>query len=34
MKQSLVSKWAWFVALWLASVLALGVVAYAIKLVI
>ncbi|HCI06077.1 MAG TPA: DUF2474 domain-containing protein [Sulfitobacter sp.] len=34
MKSSLVSKWVWFAALWLASVLVLSVVAYAIKLVI
>lgn len=34
MKHSMLSKWAWFVALWLASVLTLGIVAYAIKLVI
>lgn len=34
MKQSLLSKWLWFAGLWLASVLALGVVAYAIKLVV
>lgn len=34
MKRSLLSKWFWFVGLWIASVLALGVVAYAIKLVI
>jgi hypothetical protein len=27
-------KWLWFVGLWLGSVLALGIVAYAIKLVI
>ncbi|MFY9239952.1 MAG: DUF2474 family protein [Roseovarius sp.] len=27
-------KWLWFVGLWLGSVLALGVVAYAIKLII
>lgn len=34
MKYSLLSKWAWFVALWFGSVIVLGVVAYAIKLVI
>ncbi len=34
MKHSLVRKWLWFVGLWVASVLALAVVAYAIKLVI
>jgi len=34
MKYPLLSKLAWFVALWLASVTVLGVVAYAIKLVI
>lgn len=34
MKHPLLLKWAWFVTLWLASVVALGVVAYAIKLVI
>jgi len=34
MKQTLVTKWAWFLALWLASVVVLGLVAYAIKLVI
>tara|TARA_R100000687_G_C6435037_1_gene157681 strand:- start:715 stop:819 length:105 start_codon:yes stop_codon:yes gene_type:complete len=34
MKHPLLSKWLWFAGLWLASVLALGVVAYAIKLVV
>lgn len=34
MKYPLLSKWVWFLALWLASVIVLGVVAYAIKLVI
>lgn len=34
MNQSLLSKWTWFVGLWLASVLALGIVAYAIRLVL
>lgn len=34
MKQTLVSKLLWFAGLWLVSVLALGVVAYAIKLVV
>ena len=34
MKYSLLSKWMWFAALWLASVTILAVVAYAIKLVI
>lgn len=34
MKQSRLSQWAWFVGLWLASVLTLGIVAFAIKLVI
>ena len=31
---TLMQKWLWFVGLWLGSVLALGIVAYAIKLVI
>jgi len=31
---TLMRKWLWFVGLWLSSVLALGIVAYAIKLVI
>jgi len=30
----LMRKWLWFVGLWLGGVLALGIVAYAIKLVI
>lgn len=34
MKQSLLSKWTWFIVLWLASVVTLGIVAYAIKLVV
>lgn len=34
MKHPLLTKWAWFLALWLAGVIVLGVVAYAIKLVI
>ncbi len=34
MKHPLVLKWLWFAGLWFASVLALGVVAYAIKLVV
>lgn len=34
MKYPLLSKWTWFLALWLASVIMLGVVAHAIKLVI
>ena len=34
MKHPLLTKWAWFVALWLASVAMLGAVAYVIKLVI
>lgn len=34
MKRSLVSKWLWFVGLWIASVLALGFVAFTIKLMI
>ena len=34
MKSSRLSKGLWFIALWLASVSALGVVAYLIKLVI
>jgi hypothetical protein len=34
MKNSLLTKWVWFVALWVASVIVLGIVAYAIKLVI
>ena len=34
MNRSLVQKWLWFVGLWSASILALGIVAYAIKLVI
>ncbi|MGJ8621174.1 MAG: DUF2474 family protein [Yoonia sp.] len=34
MAGTLLRKWLWFIGLWLASVLALGVVAYAIKLVI
>jgi hypothetical protein len=34
MKYPLLSKWMWFAALWLASVLVLAVVAYAIKLVV
>ena len=34
MKHPLLTKWAWFLALWLANVIVLGVVAYAIKLVI
>ena len=31
---TLVRKWLWFVGLWLGNVLALGIVAYAIKWVI
>lgn len=34
MKYALLSKWMWFAALWLASVLILAVVAYVIKLVV
>jgi hypothetical protein len=34
MKQALFFKWVWFIGIWLASVVALGIVAYAIKLVI
>lgn len=34
MARSLVSKWLWFVGLWLASVAVLTVVAFAIRLVI
>ena len=34
MNSSLTRKWLWFIGLWLASVLALCVVAFAIKLVI
>ncbi len=34
MQQSLLSKWLWFIGLWIASVIALGIVAYAIKAVI
>ena len=34
MNRPLWQKWLWFIGLWLASVLALGVVVYAIKLVI
>lgn len=34
MRYPLLSKWAWFLALWLASVVTLGLVAYAIKLVL
>lgn len=34
MKNTLLSKWAWFLALWLASVIVLSVVAFAIKLVV
>lgn len=34
MQQSLLSKWLWFIGLWIASVVALGIVAYAIKAVI
>ncbi len=30
----LLQKWLWFIGLWLASVVALGVVAYGIKLMI
>lgn len=31
---SLMRKWLWFIGLWVGSVLALGLVAYTIKLVI
>jgi len=34
MNRALVQKWLWFVGHWCASILALGIVAYAIKLVI
>lgn len=34
MAGSLLRKWLWFVAIWICSVLALGIVAYAIKLMI
>lgn len=34
MKQTLLSKWLWFVALWVISVVVLAIVAYAIKLVV
>jgi hypothetical protein len=34
MKQTLFSKWVWFVGLWLASVVALGIVAWVIRLAI
>ncbi|MEO1205101.1 MAG: DUF2474 family protein [Pseudomonadota bacterium] len=34
MEQSHLSKWSWFIGLWLASVLALGLVAFLIKLAI
>lgn len=34
MKHPLLSKWLWFAGLWLASVLTLAIVAYAIKLVV
>lgn len=34
MKHPRLSQWAWFVGLWLASVATLGIVAFAIKLVI
>ena len=34
MKYPLLSKWAWFLALWFASVTVLSVVAFAIKLVV
>jgi hypothetical protein len=33
-RHPLVAKWMWFIGLWLASVTALGVVAYAIKMVL
>lgn len=34
MDNTLLKKWLWFVGLWIGSTMALGVVAYAIKLVI
>ena len=34
LKPSLFSKLLWFVAIWIASVMTLGIVAYAIKIVI
>ena len=34
MNRPLLRKWLWFVGLWLGSVLTLGIVAYAIKLVV
>lgn len=34
MKPTLASKWLWFIGLWLASVLALAVIAFAIRLVV
>ncbi len=34
MQRSLLSKWLWFIGLWIASVATLGIIAYAIKAVI
>ncbi|QHQ34390.1 DUF2474 family protein [Algicella marina] len=34
MRQDLLRKWAWFIGIWLASVLTLGIVAYVIRLAI
>ncbi|MFN3210633.1 MAG: DUF2474 domain-containing protein [Roseovarius sp.] len=34
MKRSRLSRWAWFAGLWLASVAALGLVAWAIRAVL
>ena len=33
-RHPLVAKWLWFIAIWLGSIAVLGVVAYAIRLVI